>query len=579
MYLFRFFTPARLFAACCFAFFVQAGLSLAAQAPVFEAKTEMPEVAEGMRFEVTFSLKNAAGARFQPPDFKGFRRTGGPVQQNSAGFVNGQAYYEQSWTYELEALKAGAYTIGPASISVKDQVLRTKPVPIRVKPVDRNSSSKINLPPGANDDLFIVAELGSANAWVGQQLNYQIKLYTRITVVNPDILELPDFDGFFAKEKRRFDTRLKSVKIKGKEYNTRILHEIAIFPQEAGDFELGPTKIRIGVEQPGGFGALLGPTPVVLQTQTLKLKVNALPAPAPELFCGAVGHYNWELQADKDSLSTDDALTLTLAISGDGDERRFAAPKLPLPPSLEIFEPKVREEEAYENGEKYVHTKTLDYIILPKQPGAYSIQPEFVYFDPDSNKYVSKKALDVLALRVTQGKQTSSTLPPASTNTPTPQPGGRFWEKTIGNILNGPWFWSLLLALLLLPGLLFFLKKRRKATSAAPTSILSRPAPAAVSRTPLAGVRKMLNGEPRAFYDALFRAVQDYCCARLDLEPARWSKETLREKLMARNVPEERIQTLLSVLRTCEQALFGGQDHHADMTATLQKAEESLARI
>ena len=63
-----------------------------------------------------------------------------------------------------------------------------------------------------------------------------------------------------------------------------------------------------------------------------------------------MGHYEWECATDRDSLSTDDALTLSLRLRGDGDPKRTAPPVLTLPAGLEAFEPKVLEEEEYEKA-------------------------------------------------------------------------------------------------------------------------------------------------------------------------------------------------------------------------------------
>ncbi|MBL7775220.1 MAG: protein BatD, partial [Saprospiraceae bacterium] len=322
----------------------------------FEATGPTREIPEGTRFEVAFSLKNISAKRFIPPDFTGFKVTGGPSELRGAGFINGKSYSHQTWTYELEAGPPGSYTIGSAMVQTASQTLRTQPLVIRV---GKAPPARTKPAPGSPDDrLFISAEPDRETAWLGQQVLLRIKLYTQVGISNYDILDLPDFEGFYAQERRRFDTRTQYQTIKGKRYAVRILYETALYPQQTGALLIGPAQVRLGVEEPGALSALLGGKPVVAQSQPFKLQVKALPDPVPPNFSGGVGAYQWQVSADKQNLTTDDALTLTIRLEGNGDARRFVNPQLALPAGLEGFDPKVREEEEYETGEQFVHGRT-----------------------------------------------------------------------------------------------------------------------------------------------------------------------------------------------------------------------------
>jgi hypothetical protein len=543
-------------------------------AQVFEAKTGVKEIATGSTFEVSFSLKDAQGERFKAPDLKDFKVVGGPSEMRGMSIINGKTSAHHTWSFELEPRGAGTFVIGAASVTANGKTLTTKPVTIKVVPA--STQPNVNLPPGTADNLFITGELDEKRAYPGQQVTWRIRLYTQLALEGADLIELPDFKGFYSKEKRRFDTRLTYQTIRGKKYAVKTLHEEALFPQETGRLVIGPAKVRVGIEQPGAFGAFLGPKPVMLQTQPVQLEVPPLPTPVPEHFSGGVGSYDWDVRLDRDSLTTDDAIVLTIAVRGNGDARRFAGPYLALPTGLESFDPKTNEEEEYENGEEVVHSKVLEYVILPKQPGMYAVAPELIVFDPDSNRFYTLKADTLPQLRVTAGKNYGATPPGIDTLPPPVATPEKIWSEKIPDWLRSPVWWIVSVSLLLLTALFAWWKRRKKNTPAAPAPV--RAARAGRDRFYQAG-RLLNNGNPRGFYDELFKALQGYLSNRYALATAQMTQENVRKLLAERNVPSGTIQNLLTVWQTCEQALFAGQTQAAQMETTWRMAESVVQEL
>lgn len=544
----------------------------------FESMGPEREVTEGSRFEVSFSLKNANGKRFIAPDFKGFRVTAGPVEMRGAGFINGQSYSHQTWSYELEAGSPGTYTVGPATVQTATQTLRSQPLTIRVVQARQGRTKPA---PGVKDNVFVSGELDHTTAWVGQQLRFQIKLYTQLSISNFDILDLPKFDGFYTVDRRRFDTRTQYETIRGKRYAVRILHEIAIFPQESGELLIDAARVRIGVEQAGGLGSLLGATPVLMQTQPVRLDVKPLPDPAPAGFSGAVGHYEWQVTADKTELSTDDALTLTVAIQGNGDARRFANPKFELPEGLEGFDPKAREEEEYETGDQFVHAKTLEYVILPKQPGVYTFSPQLTVFDPDSNTYRTLKSAVPVQINVTAGKnygQNQALTDTLAAPPPLQSPLISFWKLT-GAWLVSPMLWGALGGAAMFAGAFFFWKNRKAKNLAKPVDTPNR-TNLKEARERLKQLDRLLaNSDSKAFFLELLKAMQAYLSVRLELEPSLLTKEAVQEKLTGLQISDQVTNAFLKVWQTCEQAVFAGQARAGDMHASWQLAEWAVQEL
>lgn len=559
-------------------FFLLHSASLLAQAPVtFEASTEFREVVEGGTFEITFSLKNAQGTRFIAPDFKGFKVVGGPSEMRGMSIINGQTSAHQSWVYLLEATRTGSFSIGPASVTANAKKWNTKALSIQVIPSRAGKGGSQALPDN-DDQIFITGEFDRETAYTGQQITWRIRLYTQLSVEGADIIELPDFNGFYSKEKRRFDTRVQYQTVRGKKYAVKTLHEEALFPQEPKDITVGVAKVRAAVETGSGLGMLLGSKPVLLQTQPVSLKVKPLPEPAPASFTGAVGQYEWSVSADKNALTTDDALVLTISLQGNGDGNRVAPPLLTSSDSLEFFEPKVNQEESYENMEQLVHSKVLEYIVLPKEPGVYSLQPSFAFFDPDSNRYCIKTTQRI-DFQVSAGKnyQPKSVYQDSiALLTPAVEPISRDWKRWLGSPVLWGWSGVLLIAL---AGMFLWKKRQKKAPFAGP-GIQPVAVPSKGFRERFAAIPPLLQaGQPRDFYDALLKSIQTYLVESIHLSPAQMNQEYVRLRLAEYQVPTIRIQALLAIWQTCEQSVYAGQNQTAQMESTWKAAESVLKEL
>lgn len=555
---------------------------IAQNAPVFEAIAEPRDIAAGGRFELSFRLRNAEGVNFRRPSIpSGLRLASGPSTEQSMGFVNGRMFSQTSWRFEVEAQKAGTYTIGAATVTVNGQTLSSAPLTIKVREA-RPSAGSAAVGARNGDQVFVVADLEPKTLYVGQQTTWRVRIYTLVGLEAVDLIELPDFKGFYAKEKRRFDTRLEYENLGGKRYATKILYEQALFPQEAGDLSVGIAKIRVGVEAPGPAGGFWGVEQKMLETQPIAIKVSPLPTP-PVGFSGGVGNYEATWQADKDTLSTDDALTLRLSLRGNGDARRFAPPKLTVPAGWEAFDPKVLSEEEYDNGEEIKHEQTLEYALVPKEPGQYTFAPQLSYFLADSGKYVPLGQAPVLNVRVGKGKNYQ--MPPLQSDdlaNPSTNDGGKAWRR-LKDWARTPWFWGLLC----LP--LFWLLWRSRRKAAVQPEILPTPkpspppipAPAAQEpvrprvANPYAGVRALLGSEvsDKTFCDALLKAQGQWLEAELGLTTAAFAPATIEMALAQKGVPTERRNDFVAAWQLCEAVVFGGVPLALSKSELLSKAE------
>lgn len=564
-----------------------------AMAQNFEAKVASPEVTEGSIFEVEFSLDSDEGRRFTPPAFGALKVLSGPNMVNAASFINGRASVRTSWNFELEATRIGTFTIGPASITVNGKTLKSNPLEIKVVAARQGKG----LPKNANENLFLTSEFDKKTVFPGQQVTWRIKVYTQVSLEGADIVELPDFGGFYSREKRRFDTRIEYQTINKKKYAVKTLHEEALFPQQSGSMRLGPAKVRLLVDQGGAMGAFLGPRAVLMTTEPVGLEVKPLPEPIPQQFSGAVGRYEWTVSVDSAKVTTDDAITVTIQMKGNGDGKRVSAPTLNLPETMEVFAPRIASEEEYETVDQIQHRKIFEYVVLPHEPGAYNLAPQFVFFDPDSLRYRTLAAPALDSLRITAGKNyqpLSAADTAAQTiafDDQTPETG--FTDKLV-SWLKSPLLWAIFLIPVAALAFFFYYKNQRPAATvlagsgevkkaetqphAAMPVVKSEPVPAPVvqeftfSENHLKQL--MASGQTRAFYDEVFKTLKSSIASKTGVSAAQLTSELAIKLLNQRQANPAYIQSVLYIWQTCEQALFAGQPLSAQMESTLGQLKQ-----
>ncbi len=518
----------------------------AQQTPVLTAKIERSILSVGNNVDVSYILRDASGTAFRAPQFKGCRvvSVDGPIR--GGGFNNGRPYYQESWVYTLEATTPGNYSIAPATVEVNGKQLNSNTLPLKIKAVRVAASA-----------IFLVGEFEHDTVFVGQQIAWRLKVCTSIDVQGDSELAMPNFEGFTAKEKKRFDTRSQSETIRNKTYTVQTLYEAGLYPQKEGLSTVDSATRRIGVvQQQRG----LPPVPVqtVLQAPPAQLWVKPLPMPAPEGFAGLIGRYTWQVQVDRDSLRVGEALIMSIHLEGTGNPQRFAAPTLTLPPGFETATPQVRDEDVYENDQAtFIHAQTLDYLILPKQAGQFTLHPQIVFFNTDSSRYDTLRLEKPFPITVLPG---AAFLPDAGNSS-----SSAYFERSL-TWLQLPIVWGSLALLVLSLVLLLWWKKRPKT---AKTSFVSEPTPMLPLNDRFFAASQLLQtGPPRAYYDTLFKAFKEYLAVRLDLSPTVLTPTTMRQRMAERRVPFNQIQSALTIWQTCEQAVFAGQNQSASMNNT-----------
>jgi hypothetical protein len=542
----------------------------------FVAVSNARTVVEGSTFTIKFELRNGRGSNFRAPDFGSLQVLSGPNTSTSTTIINGQVSSSYSMSYTLMASKKGVYTIGPASINVGRDVLRSNS--LRVKVVEGTQAS-------GEEDLFVRAELDRDTAYVGQQVVLSLKLYSRVNVERFDELSQPQYDDIFVKNLPRFSRRSSIEVVNGVQYTTQILRRIALFPQKSGKFDLGSYVIRLGIPDPSqrrtGFFFTTRLQSRDVRTNEVSFEVFTLPRPKPVSFSGGIGKYEVQMKSDRTRLSTDDALSLTVTIQGDGDERGLSAPDLNLGEDFETYDANELSSRSSPTEDRDVFTKNFEYLIVPKKAGSLWLAPEFSFFDPDSMDYQTV-IIDSLLLEVRQGTAESDALrkfkenrkvdflPLMTTFTP---------HKKRGYVLSSPLYWGGWSILILAAVGLLWVRRRQLIDEALDPEQrrFMRARKAAEKRLEQAKAVMGDTGSNR-FYEELALGIKTYLGDKLALDPAQFTRQNLTNTLTKAGMADETITEITTLLNDCDLALFA-TGFQPDRQASYQRALDIIARL
>ena len=565
-------------------FLISFPILLLGQEVTFTATPDVRRTVENDYFTVTYTITNANWTQFTPPQVRGLTQAGNPAQQSSTSIINGKATSSKSIVYNYKTKKAGKFIFQPATAIVNGKEMKSNSFTIEVvkgkKPAEGD--------PNVGNQFFVRAEPSTTEARIGQQITIDYKLYTKVGIESYDMGEDPDYKGFFAQDIRRFSYGTKREELNGEMYTTKVFKRVALYPQQAGLLTVEPLNLRLGIsQQPSGrrrsfFFNEVKYIPYVVDS----VQINVKPFPTdstPPSFSGAVGRYQMQASLDKRNMSTDDALTITMAIQGNGDLKRIQSPKLDLGEKFDVYDPSILEEKSSESSGEIIGRKVFEYQALPLEPGTYSLQPQFTYYDIDSSRFITL-AVEPTTLIVKKGRkikgssiikkdiETKVEFSPIKETANLSEQGKFFF--------GSPLFWILAaLPFLFLGGAVIYRNQQLKNGSIDLTLLKSQKAQKVATEKLAQAEHFMKENNSRGFYDEISKASFGYVCDKLNIPLSELSKANVQEKLQSLNVTPQYIDEFIKIIKTCEMALFAGMDNSAAMQDTYQNAKEVIVKI
>ncbi|MCG8409779.1 MAG: BatD family protein [Bacteroidales bacterium] len=587
--------------------------SVSAQNVVFKASA--PEVVEvGQQFRLLYTV-NARAYDFSAQAVNGINVLAGPStsQSSNISIINGKVSQnvEYTFTYVVQATKKGNYKIPPAEVKVDGKVYKSNAIQVEaikgnvskqghsVNNGARIQQSQDNInQTTSKKDAFLRIIVDKKNVHREEGVVITIKLYKRLPIIDFSDIKWPMFDGF-VKENVYSPNVINWVRenVNGRIYETGVLSKYILFPQKTGSITIDPAELEfIYQKQSRGRGRSLFDdffgsierAKARIKSNSVKINVKPLPANKPSDYSGAVGKFKLTTSIDNKSVKTNDAINLKVRISGNGNLKYINPLNIDFPSDFDVYDPKIADNIKYsEKGS--IGSKSFEYLIIPRHAGNFTIPAfNFTYFDTSVDKYKTEKG-GPFTIKVSKSDgDTTVTVSSAFTKEDV-----KFFGKDIRFIHNkkiklqpinsfvfgSVSFYFAYIVLLLLFVAVFVIRRKKIKTNANIVLAKNKKANKFARKRLNKASGFMKQDQHEAFYEELVKAMWGYISDKLGISLADLSKDNARNEMLAKNVDQEYIDQILSIIDRCEYARYAPVTEETRMDNLYNDAIKVISKL
>ncbi len=566
----------------------------------------------GNKFQLVYELRGAKSAGgITPPAIEGAKciyASGAEKigEGSSVVIINGKRVENTSggiyrYTLTYKADKTGHLAVGQASVtanghkvsapgfsmsvagtvqrgpSIAQQVAAMASGPVNVADPFSQTADK----PISDKDLYVRIEMSKPKVYEQQAVVCTIKLYTKFPI-RPEIIPLkqPSFTGFLIEEIQNVG-QVNIENVGGQNYYTAVLKKCILYPQQSGtltinsgEFDITPVQRDVYV---GLNSAIAVPhdTKLRVKSNAASVRILPLPNPRPAGFTGAVGNFSVKTVISPSSLKTYSPATLTYVISGSGNIKYIKAPEVKFPSEFDTYDPQSKINTSAE-GDDVHGTVSFTYQFIPQYVGKFKIPAsDFVYFDPESGKYVTIHLPEqVLNVAKGAGKPSShyKKMQDMMTDINALHMGDLNLSKTHSyNVASSLyWLWFIVPALILVFFIIYYRKLLRER---ADVKLMRTKHASKVAQKRLKRARKHLAaGDRNAFYAEVLNATWGYLSDKLSIPVSELSKDNIDSELASYGVGDDLRRATLDLLDKCEYAQYAPELADGDMLSVLDEA-------
>ena len=527
---------------------------------------------------LTLTTPDGSAPRLNLPALDGFNVVGSQTASQYR-IVNGQTSASMVYAFQLQPTRMGDLKIPTLHLDMNGQLLATDPLTVHVTqgngtPTKKNSSgfsplgaspfsnsfnSFFGNSPFSNDPFFadpfnsnaslnIQALTDKQSVYVGEPLEYTVRVSSDATLLGEPEYDKPKFTGFWAHE-----PPLMERNANGNEITT------LLFPTQAGKLTIDAATIRAD----GGFFS----DALEKQTEPIAIEAKPLPQNAPSEFTGAVGAFDITATPDKTATRVGEPITVKIEIRGAGNFDTLPEPKFTNDADWRAYNGKAQTQSNVQY-KKLVGAKTIERTLIPTREGELTIPAvRYAYFDPADAQYhtLETKPIQVhvapgdpsltqnIAPSSNNANPSNTNAPANAANAPTLKPATAQLTSAPKPLTAQPLFWAMFLVPFGIVALdvAFGLRKRYLDTNAA-----SRRSSRAY-RNALKQLRRVRqSGNQPA---AVARIVLTYLEDKLNRSLLGVSHSNLAQILIAQGVSSDAALQTIELLQQGEATEFGKQ--------------------
>lgn len=577
-------------------------IAVGAQGIVVDAPSH---VAVGEQFRLSYSMSTQDVHGFRAGTIpEGLEVLIGPTKsvQTSIQMINGHTSGSSSltYTYIIYAEKPGTYTIQAARAKVNGKDAVSQSVKIKVSGTAQSSQGggRYQQQPGAQvrnagsrisgNDLFIKVTANKTRVHEQEPVLLTYKVYTQLELTQLEG-KMPDLNGFHTQEvelPQQKSFHLENVN--GKPYRCVTWSQYVMYPQKTGKLEIPDITFKGIVVQEntnvdpleaffnGGSGYVEVKRDIVAKGVTIQ--VDPLPA-KPADFSGGVGRFTLSGQLMQQEVKANDAVTLRLVVSGNGNLKLLKQPEIQWPKDFDKYDPKVTDKTKL-TAAGLEGNIIYDCLAAPRNAGDYEIPAvSFTYFDTASGTYKTLNA-GPFKIRVTPSDEAGSSKDTkASPLDIRDIKKGTDATMASDNFYGTATYWSVIALTFVTFILLIVIFRKRALEHADIVKMRGKKAnKVAVKRLKLAA-QLMKQQKQSEFYDEVLRALWGYIGDKLNIPVSELSRENITEQLLSRNVDEMDVSTFVNAIDECEYARYAPGEALGKMNVVYEKAIRGITDV
>ncbi|MDR1455627.1 MAG: BatD family protein [Tannerella sp.] len=592
--------------------FSAAGMELKAEEVTFKASAPNA-VVMGQQFRLTYTLNVDDGRELRTPDFADFDVLMGPTPSvsRSIQFINGvqTSSATQTITYILMPKKEGTFNLAPATIKARNANYTSNALVIKVLPPDpagnaggtqggdgsQAAASSTGL---GSEDLFVRIILSGRNVYEQEGFLVTFKLYSLVDVAGVPSLKFPEFEGFLAQD-IDVNPQWTLENYSGRNYRTAVLKQTYLYPQRPGRITIESGKFDVVVRMRtqkkvrsifDDFFDSYQDVKKELTSPPAAVDVKPLPSGKPASFSGAVGNYTMKTSVNTANMKVNEAVTVTVNLSGNGNIRIAKNPEVLFPNDFEVYDPKVdtkiKTTTAGTGG-----TKTIEYMAIPRYAGDFEIPAiAFSYFDPKDGAYKTLHA-DACPLHVEKGADGEGAAPVVSNFSNRENVRllgqdiryikvGKMHFLPNRDIFFGSLTWILVYVTVTVLFVAFFIIYRKQMKENANIALVrTRKANKTAVRRLKKAEKLLKENRKEAFYDEALRAVWGYLSDKLNIPLSHLTKDNVGVELFKYGVEESLSGEFMDILNACEFARYAPSQAPDAMDHLFKQAVNAIGRM
>ena len=561
----------------------------------------------GEQFSLTLSI-NEQGEELRMPTLDNFDVLYGPNRTSSTSvqYINGKMTRNTSYTYTyvLQAKTEGTFTLNPATIKAKRKVYESNALNIQVikgrttNTQPNNSGSRDTQQQTAtvsDDDVFVRYEVDKKSAYKGEMISVVLKLYSRVGLSIED-QSLPSFEGFWTQDidiPNVEQTRTREA-VDGIIYNVYTLNKKQIIPQQTGQLSIEPANFVFSIQQRVAptsiFDDFFGSTRSIRkQSSTPKVTINVKDLPtAPGGFKGAVGDFKLSSEVNTNVIKANNAITLKVTISGNGNLKHINPLELNYPADFEIYDPNTNYNIRVTDA-GIIGSTTFEQVVIPRYEGEFTIPAKpFVFFNPNTKKYQTLYTKE-FKIKVEKGDESQNTSVVSTLS----KEDVRFIGQDIRYIKNDglallpfnqffiatPKFYLIYLIAIVVFVLVLILQRKRAKENANAALMRNKQANKMARKHLKSAGICVKNNNTDQFYDAILKAFWGYLSDKLNIPMAELNRDNARTTLQKYQVNEETINNFIEMIDVCEMARYAPSASNMEIGEFYKQAEKLIGQF